>query len=198
MRVIAFTGLGSSDLRRWFDEPSRRPLTHFAGKRIRMVNAFVELIDRRPARVWRMTYHIVPFDRAGCPEAEQFLRQESGRYEGVDGVEDLPPRARLRQRKGGSRCRRAFCCSRRTMNAIEEFGAGAARGGVRTSEDLETVRGGPHLGVASSSRALPRDNALRKPSVPSRHRRFAGQRSRQARARPFLLEPSRKLPRRPP
>jgi hypothetical protein len=62
-------------------EPSRRPLTHFAGKRIRMVNAFVELIDRRPTRVWRMTYHIVPFDRAGHLEADQFRRQESGRYD---------------------------------------------------------------------------------------------------------------------
>lgn len=87
----------------------RAPMRHrfplFAGKRIRMVNAFVEVIDRKPTRVWRMTYHIIPFDGAGHIEAEVFGRQEMSRYEvsmrwrifphesdGEDGVVDAGAR----------------------------------------------------------------------------------------------------------
>jgi hypothetical protein len=62
-------------------DPARHRFPLFAGKRVRMVNAFVEVIDRKPIRVRRMTYHLLPFDHAGQLEAEVFRRQEASRYE---------------------------------------------------------------------------------------------------------------------
>lgn len=52
-----------------------------AGQRVRMAYAFVQLVDRRPTRVVRMTFHILRFDRTGCLDAETFRRQQMSRFE---------------------------------------------------------------------------------------------------------------------
>jgi hypothetical protein len=61
--------------------PTRQRFPLFARQRVRMVNAFIEMLDRKPTRVLRMTYHIVPFDRAGYVEAERFRQQDVSRFE---------------------------------------------------------------------------------------------------------------------
>ena len=68
-----------------FDEMRRNPARHrypqFVGQRVRAVEAVVELDDRRPTRVLRMTFDIFTFDRAGCFESDTFERQQFGRFE---------------------------------------------------------------------------------------------------------------------
>jgi hypothetical protein len=68
-----------------FDEMRRNPARHrypqFAGQRVRTVEAVVQLIDRKPTRVVRMTFDIFRFDPAGCFDSETFERQQFSRFE---------------------------------------------------------------------------------------------------------------------
>jgi hypothetical protein len=68
-----------------FDEMRRNPAQHrypqFAGQRVRTVEAVVELVDRKPTRVVRITFDIFTFDDAGCFDSETFERQQFGRFE---------------------------------------------------------------------------------------------------------------------
>ena len=50
--------------------------TLFAGQRVRVAEAVVELIERKPARVARMTFDILTFDRQGCFATEAFDRHQ--------------------------------------------------------------------------------------------------------------------------
>jgi hypothetical protein len=67
-----------------FDEMRRNPARHrypqFAGQRVRTVEAVVQLVDRKPTRVVRMTFDIFTFDRAGCFDSETFERQQFSRF----------------------------------------------------------------------------------------------------------------------
>jgi len=53
----------------------------FAGQRIRAAGVSVELIDRQPSRVIRVTYNILTFDEAGQFDAAIFNLQQSSRAE---------------------------------------------------------------------------------------------------------------------
>ncbi len=68
-----------------FDEMRRNPALHrypqFAGQRVRTVEAVVQLVDRKPTRVVRMTFDIFTFDRAGRFDSETFERQQFSRFE---------------------------------------------------------------------------------------------------------------------
>ena len=70
-----------------FQEMLRNPRTHrytlFAGQRVRVAEAVVELIERKPTRVVRMTFDILTFDREGCFDTEAFDRHQFSRFVGV-------------------------------------------------------------------------------------------------------------------
>lgn len=62
-------------------DPGTHPFPQFAGQRVRVANAFVELVNRVPTSVKRITYHVMSFDRAGRFDAARFHRQEFGKFE---------------------------------------------------------------------------------------------------------------------
>jgi hypothetical protein len=68
-----------------FDEMRRNPARHrypqFAGQRVRTVEAVVQLVDRKPTRVVRMTFDIFTFDHVGCFDSDTFERQQFSRFE---------------------------------------------------------------------------------------------------------------------
>jgi hypothetical protein len=78
----------------------RDPRTHrytlFAGQRVRVAEAVVELIERKPARVVPMTFDILTFDREGSFDTEAFDRHQFSRFVGAmsasSGSAAAPPR----------------------------------------------------------------------------------------------------------
>lgn len=71
-------------------DPGAHLFPQFSGQRVRAANAVVELVNRKPTCIRRITYHVLPFDPTGCFDAPRFQQQEFGRYEEwVGGV--LPP-----------------------------------------------------------------------------------------------------------
>jgi len=73
------------DVRR-FDRMQHSPKMHllpqFAGQRVRIAEAVVELINRKPARIVRMAFSILTFDRTGCLDTDVYERQQFGRFAG--------------------------------------------------------------------------------------------------------------------
>lgn len=59
------------------DDPERHPVPPFAGQRVRMVDAIVELCDRVPCRVVRLVYQMLRFDAQGRLERRAFERQNA-------------------------------------------------------------------------------------------------------------------------
>jgi hypothetical protein len=62
-------------------DPASRLFPQFSGQRVRAVNTFVELVNRTPTSLLRITCHVLPFDRTGCFDSAEFQQQEAGRYE---------------------------------------------------------------------------------------------------------------------
>ena len=62
-------------------DPETHLFPRFAGQRVRVANAFVELVNRIPTSVKRITYHVMTFDRGGRFDAARFHRQEFGKFE---------------------------------------------------------------------------------------------------------------------
>jgi hypothetical protein len=62
-------------------DPSNYPLPHFAGQRLRMASATVELQDRLPYRVIRVIYKILQFDDQGGLDIETFNHQNAARVD---------------------------------------------------------------------------------------------------------------------
>ena len=58
-------------------EPSNHLLPRFAGQRVRMAEAVVELRDRAPYRVARLVYEILRFDDQGRLDVETFSHQNA-------------------------------------------------------------------------------------------------------------------------
>jgi hypothetical protein len=62
------------------DNPKSHPLPRFAGQRVRMISATVELRDRLPYQIARLVYQILKFDRQerldstqkNCPQVTRF------------------------------------------------------------------------------------------------------------------------------
>jgi hypothetical protein len=64
-----------------FDAMARDPASHcfpqFAGQRVRTASTLVELINRQPTEVVRMTFAIFTFGDGGRFERDPFVRQQS-------------------------------------------------------------------------------------------------------------------------
>ena len=71
-------------------DPEAHLFPQFSGQRVRAANAFVELVNRKPTSVRRITYHVLPFDPTGCFDSPRFQQQEFGRFEEWAGSV-LPP-----------------------------------------------------------------------------------------------------------
>lgn len=56
-------------------DPSDHLMPSFAGQRVRMAEAVVELRDRKPERVVRLVYEILRFDEQGRLDIETFNQQ---------------------------------------------------------------------------------------------------------------------------
>jgi hypothetical protein len=82
--------LASAKFSRMVDDPESDRLECFAGQRVRMVEAIVELRDRAPCAVVRLVYQMLGFDAEGRLDQAAFMRQNAALAEMVlDRV--LPP-----------------------------------------------------------------------------------------------------------
>ena len=63
------------------DTPRSHRFPQFAGQRIRSAEVVVELKQRRPTRVVRMTHSVLTFDQGGYLDAETLNRQQRGRLD---------------------------------------------------------------------------------------------------------------------
>jgi hypothetical protein len=61
-------------------DPVAHPYPQFAGKRVRGMEAFVELAGGRPVRITRMIFFILTFDENGIVNKELHMRQEMAKY----------------------------------------------------------------------------------------------------------------------
>lgn len=82
--------LSTSTFEQMIDNPSSYPLPRFAGARVRMASVLVELVDRKPTRVIRVTYSMLTFDSQGCLDSNSFNRQQWALAESVLG-KGIPP-----------------------------------------------------------------------------------------------------------
>jgi hypothetical protein len=57
------------------DDPEHNRLPRFAGQRVRMVDAIVEVRDRTPCAVVRLVYEMLGFDARGRLDRRAFERQ---------------------------------------------------------------------------------------------------------------------------
>jgi len=58
-----------------FDDPENHPLPRFAGQRVRMAEAIVELSDRVPYSIARLIYEVLRFDEHGKLDRNTLVRQ---------------------------------------------------------------------------------------------------------------------------
>ena len=73
-------------------DPTRCRLSRFAGSRLRMTDVAVELIDRRPSRVVRITFGFLAFDDEGYFDASAFDRHQRARAELVWSLQSTEPK----------------------------------------------------------------------------------------------------------
>jgi hypothetical protein len=59
------------------DDPERHRLERFAGQRVRMAEAIVEVRDRAPYAVVRLIYEMLGFDAEGRLDRAAFMRQNA-------------------------------------------------------------------------------------------------------------------------
>jgi hypothetical protein len=59
------------------DDPESHRLPRFAGQRVRMVEAIVDLRDRVPCGIVRLVYEMLEFDRRGGFDRRAFERQNA-------------------------------------------------------------------------------------------------------------------------
>lgn len=62
-------------------EPTSYRFTRFAGSRVRLANVAVELLNRQPIRVVRLTFGFITFDDDGCFDASAFDVHQRARAE---------------------------------------------------------------------------------------------------------------------
>jgi len=67
------------------EDPESHRMARFAGQRVRMVEAIVELRDRRPCRVARLVYEMLSFDGEGRLDRVAFERQNAALVDTVVG-----------------------------------------------------------------------------------------------------------------
>lgn len=64
-----------------FDDPENHPMLRFAGQRVRMVEAIVELRDRVPYSIARLIYETLRFDEHGKFDRSTLERQNFALFE---------------------------------------------------------------------------------------------------------------------
>ena len=69
--------LASAKFSRMLDDPQSHPLERFAGRRVRMAEAIVEVRDRAPVAVVRLIYEMLRFDAQGRLDRAAFMRQNA-------------------------------------------------------------------------------------------------------------------------
>ncbi len=69
--------LASAKFTRMFDDPESHRLERFAGQRVRMAEAIVEVRDRAPYAVVRLIYEMLGFDAEGRLGRTTFIRQNA-------------------------------------------------------------------------------------------------------------------------
>ena len=69
--------LASAKFSRMVDDPEHHRLEHFAGQRLRMAEAIVEVHERRPRTVVRLVYEMLGFDAEGRLDRSTFIRQNA-------------------------------------------------------------------------------------------------------------------------
>ena len=73
--------LPSAKFSRMLDDPASHPLARFAGQRVRMAEAIVEVHERTPRAVVRLVYEMLRFDEEGRLDRSAFLRQNAALVE---------------------------------------------------------------------------------------------------------------------
>jgi hypothetical protein len=69
--------LASAKFSRMVDDPESHRLERFAGQRVRMAEAIVEVRDRAPCAVVRLIYEMLGFDAEGRLDRATFIRQNA-------------------------------------------------------------------------------------------------------------------------
>ena len=69
--------LASAKFSRMVDDPESHRLERFAGQRVRMAEAIVEVRDRAPVAVVRLIYEMLGFDAEGRLDRLTFIRQNA-------------------------------------------------------------------------------------------------------------------------
>ena len=69
--------LASAKFSRMVDDPNSHRLERFAGQRVRMAEAIVEVRDRAPCAVVRLIYEMLGFDGEGRLDRATFVRQNA-------------------------------------------------------------------------------------------------------------------------
>jgi hypothetical protein len=69
--------LASAKFSRMVDDPESHRLERFAGQRVRMAEAIVEVRDRAPYAVVRLIYEMLGFDAEGRLDRAAFIRQNA-------------------------------------------------------------------------------------------------------------------------
>ena len=69
--------LASAKFSRMVDDPESHRLERFAGQRVRMAEAIVEVRDRAPCAVVRLIYEMLGFDAEGRLDRAAFIRQNA-------------------------------------------------------------------------------------------------------------------------
>ena len=69
--------LPSAKFSRMVDDPESHRLERFAGQRVRMAEAIVEVRDRAPCAVVRLIYEMLGFDAEGRLDRAAFIRQNA-------------------------------------------------------------------------------------------------------------------------
>ncbi len=69
--------LGTVKFSGMLDDPERYRVPRFAGQRVRMAGAIVELRDRVPSAVVRFVYQMLRFDAQGRLDRRAFVRQNA-------------------------------------------------------------------------------------------------------------------------
>ena len=73
--------LPSAKFWKMLQDPTSHRLLRFAGARVRMTDVAVELQNRQPIRVVRITFGFLSFDREGYIDARAFDRHQRARAE---------------------------------------------------------------------------------------------------------------------
>ena len=69
--------LANAKFFRMVDDPESHRLERFAGQRVRMAEAIVEVRDRAPCAVVRLIYEMLGFDAEGRLDRATFMRQNA-------------------------------------------------------------------------------------------------------------------------